>query len=125
MCQIYVQADPMCYESRTRSLRLHGVITTVRLENLFWDVLQSIADREELTTNQFIVKLYDELTELRGEVTNFASFLRVCCLRYLALSEDRDLSQITNPRKLAAMALQIPEDRRAADHGAPVKLARG
>lgn len=106
MCQIYIQADPMCYESRTRALRMHGVITTVRLENLFWDVLHSIADREGVTTNQFIVKLYDELTEFRGEVTNFASFLRVCCLRYLALSDDGDISLVAHPRRVAALKLQ-------------------
>ncbi|MDR5799676.1 ribbon-helix-helix domain-containing protein [Caballeronia sp. LZ001] len=88
MCGVYINADPILYESRTRSLRIHGVITTVRLENLFWDVLQEIAERENLTTSQFAVKLYDELIALRGEMpTNFASFLRVCCLRYLSISE--------------------------------------
>lgn len=88
MCRVYINADPILYESRTRSLRIHGVITTVRLENLFWDVLQEIAGRENLTTSQFAVKLYDELIALRGEVpTNFASFLRVCCLRYLSMRE--------------------------------------
>ena len=88
MCRVYINADPILYESRTRSLRIHGVITTVRLENLFWDVLQEIAGRENLTTSQFAVKLYDELVALRGEVpTNFASFLRVCCLRYLSTPE--------------------------------------
>ena len=86
MCGIYINADPILYESRTRSLRIHGVITTVRLENLFWDVLHEIAERESMTTSQFAVKLYDELIALRGEMpTNFASFLRVCCLRYLSM----------------------------------------
>lgn len=85
MCGIYINADPILYESRTRSLRIHGVITTVRLENLFWDVLHEIAARENMTTSQFAVQLYDELIALRGELpTNFASFLRVCCLRYLS-----------------------------------------
>jgi predicted DNA-binding ribbon-helix-helix protein len=88
MCGIYINADPIPYESRTRSLRIHGVITTVRLENLFWDVLHEIAGREGMTTSQFAVKLYDELIALRGEMpTNFASFLRVCCLRYLSMRE--------------------------------------
>jgi predicted DNA-binding ribbon-helix-helix protein len=88
MCGIYINADPILYESRTRSLRIHGVITTVRLENLFWDVLHEIAGRESMTTSQFAVKLYDELVALRGEMpTNFASFLRVCCLRYLSMRE--------------------------------------
>lgn len=90
MCGIYVNADPILYESRTRSLRIHGVITTVRLENLFWDVLCEIAARESMTTSQFAVKLYDELIALRGEMpTNFASFLRVCCLRYLSTRAER------------------------------------
>jgi predicted DNA-binding ribbon-helix-helix protein len=89
MCRIYIDADPILYESRTRSLRIHGVITTVRLENLFWDVLHEIAALESMTTSQFAVKLYDELITLRGELpTNFASFLRVCCLRYLSMRKD-------------------------------------
>lgn len=87
MCGVYVNADPILYESRTRALRIHGVVTTVRLENLFWDVLQEIANRELMTTSQFAVKLYDELLALTGEEpVNFASFLRVCCLRYLSTS---------------------------------------
>jgi predicted DNA-binding ribbon-helix-helix protein len=91
MCRIYVNADPILYESRTRSLRIHGVITTVRLENLFWDVLQEIAGRENMTTSQFAAKLYDELIALRGEPpANFASFLRVCCLRYLSLETAKE-----------------------------------
>ena len=42
-----------------------------------------------MTTNQLITKLYDEVMELRGEVVNFASFLRVSCTRYLAQREAR------------------------------------
>ena len=94
MCNVYVNADPILYESRTRSLRIHGVITTVRLENLFWDVLHEIASRENMTTTQFAVKLYDELIALRGEVpSNFASFLRVCCLRYLSMRTEKDVDE--------------------------------
>lgn len=85
MCQIYVSTDPILYESRTRSLRIHGVVTTVRLENLFWNVLQEIAEREDLTTSQFAIKLHDELLARHGDMPmSFASFLRVCCLRYLS-----------------------------------------
>ncbi|MEM5440411.1 ribbon-helix-helix domain-containing protein [Paraburkholderia diazotrophica] len=99
MCSIYTSADPILYESRTRALRIHGVVTTVRLENLFWDVLQEIANRENLTTSQFAVKLYDELLSLRGEPpVNFASFLRVCCLRYLSTRAPRDEVAGDGPR---------------------------
>lgn len=85
MCEIYVKADPILYEPRTRSVRIHGVVTTIRLESLFWDVLAEIAARDGMTTNQLIAKLYDELVEHRGEAPNLASFLRVSCLRYLSL----------------------------------------
>ncbi len=85
MCEIFISADPVLYESRARSLRLHGVSTSIRLENLFWSVLEEIGERDGMTLNQLLTRLYDELTECRGEVGNFASFLRVSCARYLAL----------------------------------------
>ena len=86
MCNVYVSADPILYECRTRSLRIKGVLTTIRLENQFWDVLAEIALKEGKTTNQLITKLHEELYALRGDDPNFTSFLRVCCLRYLSVA---------------------------------------
>jgi predicted DNA-binding ribbon-helix-helix protein len=85
MCQVFLSADPHLYKSRARSVRLHGVSTSIRLENLFWNVLDAIARRDGMSVPQLCTKLYDELIEARGEVENFASFLRVCSGRYLAL----------------------------------------
>jgi predicted DNA-binding ribbon-helix-helix protein len=85
MCEIFISADPDSYASRTRSVRLHGVVTSIRLENLYWDVLAEIGERDGMTVVQLIEKLYDELVAARGEVGNFASFLRVSALRYMAL----------------------------------------
>jgi len=82
MCKIFISADPASYESRTRSVRLHGVVTSLRLENLHWAVLEEIAARDGLTVAQLIERLYDELVVDRGAVGNFSSFLRVCALRY-------------------------------------------
>ena len=82
MCRIFISADPASYESRTRSVRLHGVVTSIRLENLHWAVLEEIAGRDGMTVAQLIAKLYDELVADRGAVGNFSSFLRVCALRY-------------------------------------------
>ena len=87
MCELYVKADPILYESRSRSLRIRGVVTTLRLENQFWDILREIAEVDGMTTNQLIAKLYDEIVEYRGEIDNFSSFLRVTCLRYLTLKK--------------------------------------
>jgi len=85
MCEIFISAKPESYASRTRSVRLHGVVTSVRLENLYWEVLEEIGLRDAMGVVQLIEKLYDELVEARGEVGNFSSFLRVCALRYMAL----------------------------------------
>ncbi|CAP43901.1 ribbon-helix-helix domain-containing protein [Bordetella petrii] len=88
MCEIFIRAHPDSYTSDTRSLRLHGVATSVRLERLFWSVLEEIAARDGMRVNQLIERLYDELVEYRGEAANFTSFLRVCCLRYELLQAD-------------------------------------
>ncbi|WP_439861108.1 ribbon-helix-helix domain-containing protein [Pseudomonas sp. MBLB4136] len=84
MCELYVKADPILYESRSRSLRIRGVVTTLRLENQFWDILREIAEVDGMTTSQLITKLYEEVIDYRGEVVNFASFLRVSCTRFLS-----------------------------------------
>ena len=85
MCEIFIRANPDSYESRTRSVRLHGVVTSIRLENLHWEVLEEIGQRDGMNVTQLLEKLYDELVRARGEVGNFASFLRVSALRYMAL----------------------------------------
>jgi len=82
MCQLYVRADPALYESRARSVRLHGMVTSIRLENQFWEILDRMAEGESTTTPRLIATLHDELLAYRGEIENFASFLRVCCIRF-------------------------------------------
>ena len=83
MCEYFVKADPILYEQRTRSVRIRGMLTSIRLENTVWDVLAEMAEDEGCTTNALICTLHDEILEHRGEVSNFASFLRVTSLRYL------------------------------------------
>ena len=33
MCEFFVAADPILYESRTRTVRIRGVSTSIRMEN--------------------------------------------------------------------------------------------
>jgi predicted DNA-binding ribbon-helix-helix protein len=93
MCEIFISADPASYDSRIRSVRLHGVVTSIRLENLFWSVLEEIAARDGMGVVQLIEKLYDELVEARGAIGNFASFVRVTALRYQALMAHQRIPQ--------------------------------
>jgi len=83
MCEFFVNADPILYEQRSRTVRIHGVLTSLRLENMMWDTLAEMAEDESCTTNALISTFHDEILAHRGEVPNFASFLRVTCMRYL------------------------------------------
>lgn len=83
MCEFFVKADPIQYEQRSRTVRIHGVLTSIRLENMAWDILAEMAAAEGRTTNALIALFHDEVLAHRGEVPNFASFLRVTCMRYL------------------------------------------
>jgi len=85
MRDTFHSATPESYESRTRSVRLHGVVTSLRLENLYWDVLAEIGDNDGITVAQLLERLHDEFVASRREVGNFASFLRVSALRYMAM----------------------------------------
>jgi len=102
MCEIYVKADPILYESRSRSLRIHGAVTKIRLENLYWDILAELAAGEAMTTNQLVAKLYNEIVEFRGEVDNFTSFLRVTCLRYLTLERGQTRPRLSLVERIGA-----------------------
>lgn len=83
MCQIFAGQDPASYECETRSLRLNGQSTSIRLEVSYWEMLDQIAVAEGFTTPGFISKLHAEVLELHGEARNFTSLLRCACLQFL------------------------------------------
>lgn len=83
MCEYFVKADPIQYEQRSRTVRIRNVLTSIRLENMVWDILAEMAEDEGCTTNALIAKFHEEVLAHWGEVPNFASFLRVTSLRYL------------------------------------------
>ena len=128
MCEFFVKADPIQYEQRARTLRIHGVLTSLRLENMVWDVLAEMAEAEGRTTNALISLFHDEILLHRGEVPNFASFLRVTCMRYLrraATAADRAADEANaavvavtaDPVALATLAGSL--QRPASDPGPP------
>ena len=82
MCTLYANQPPAFYAPITRSVRIGGVASSLRLEAAFWSLLDELAASQNVTTSRFINKLHDEVFELHGEVANFASLLRVSCLLY-------------------------------------------
>jgi predicted DNA-binding ribbon-helix-helix protein len=85
MCHIFAGQDPRNYAYETRSVRLVGHATSVRLEAKFWIVIEEIAREQGMPLPRFLSQLYEEALEIHGEVGNFASLLRCCCLNFLAM----------------------------------------
>ena len=83
MCQMFAGQPQANYDSQSRSLRLNGQSTSIRLEEKFWATLDEIAENEGSSTPQFISVLHSEVTALHGEAKNFTSLLRCACLVYL------------------------------------------
>ncbi|MBV8458993.1 MAG: ribbon-helix-helix domain-containing protein [Acetobacteraceae bacterium] len=82
MCRLFVSQDPASYAAETRPIRLHGHVTSIRLEAAFWDTLEEIARREGMSVARFVSVLHDEIMGKQGRVPNLASFLRVTCLHW-------------------------------------------
>ncbi|PKR53308.1 ribbon-helix-helix domain-containing protein [Thalassospira marina] len=91
MCNIYSGTDPALYETTTRSVRINGVVTSLRLEQRFWQIIDEIALKDGYSTPQFLGLLHDEVVAQRGNIPNFASLLRVVCTVYLQQNETPSL----------------------------------
>ena len=96
MCKLFIEADPVLWDSHSKSLRISGMVTSIRLESFFWKILGEIAQRDGMSVNQLISKLYDEAQEYGHNLENFTSFLRVCCGRYLTLQLSGEISDNTD-----------------------------
>ena len=80
MCHLFASEFPDSYAFETRSIRLNGQSTSLRLEKLFWGILEDIAADEGMSVPRFISTLHQEILLLRGEVPNFSSHLRCICV---------------------------------------------
>ena len=83
MCRIFAGQDPRNYSYETKSIRLMGYSTSIRLEERFWFILEKISADQEMTLPQFLSTLHQEAESMHGEISNFTSLLRCCCLTYL------------------------------------------
>ena len=80
MCQMLADQNPKNYQYSTRSVRLNGQSTSIRLENLFWKVLKEMSSIENKSVSQFISILHLEVLETHNEIDNFTSLLRCACI---------------------------------------------
>lgn len=106
MCKLFISADPSLWVSKTHSLRIDGMVTSVRMENAFWQVLEELAKRDGMNLPEMITRLYHESIDAGHDLGNFTSFLRVCAFRYLQLQLSGDI-----PRDLRVPIASLDADR--------------
>ena len=80
MCHLFASQNPDSYVYETRSIRLNGQSTSIRLERVFWHILEQIAALEGMSVPSFISTLHREVLLMWGPVPNFTSHLRCICL---------------------------------------------
>ena len=75
--------DGELYSFRSRSIRIMGHSTSLRIENQYWKVLEMIAEKEETTLPELVSSIYLKANEDGLNYHNFTSLLRLYCLRYV------------------------------------------
>jgi len=83
MCKIFSSLAYEQYGFQTRSVRLGGHVTSIRLEAMFWTVLEEIAARDGQSVGRFLSKLHDEVLAFERNPQNFTSLLRCACLTHM------------------------------------------
>lgn len=71
------------WNSTTRSIRINGRVTSVRLENFYWRIIYDIASSQNMPLPKLMTALSRIAKNSETKHTNFTSFLRVCCGSYL------------------------------------------
>ena len=73
MCRLFAHQPQRDYESQTRSLRIGGHCTSIRLEMAFWDTLEEIASKEDLGLAKFLTLFLPDLPvkDMRGHARFF------------------------------------------------------
>ena len=91
MCKLFIEANTELWKPSTRSIRIQGMVTSIRLEFSFWMVLEEIAARDSLTIPEMLNSLYQEALDIGHDISNFTSFLRVCAMRFISLQLAGDI----------------------------------
>ena len=60
MCKSFIDANTKLWETSACSIRIQGIVTSIKLEFHFWRVLEEIAERDSLTIPEMINRLYND-----------------------------------------------------------------
>ena len=120
MCRLFIGADPLLWQSVTRSVRIDGVATSIRLESFFWSILDDIGERDGMSVGRLIGRLYVEIARRRPSAGKFHILLAGLLRPLLALQLDGlvPTDRHTPIAALDAESILVREERRYAKPGA-------
>lgn len=93
MCRILSSQPASSFAYQTRSVRLGGHATSIKLEAAFWEILEEISLALNKPLGRFLTELHDEVLFISGETHNFTSLLRCACLTYVSEIRGRPHAQ--------------------------------
>ncbi|MHC6226933.1 ribbon-helix-helix domain-containing protein [Pseudomonas sp. X10] len=67
----------------SRSVRLNGFATCLRLESIYWRILERIADANRCSVSAVLSYVDREVHLRHGGVKNFSGLIRVICVAWL------------------------------------------
>jgi predicted DNA-binding ribbon-helix-helix protein len=81
-------------QPQSRSVRLNGLATCLRLEGVYWNILSEIASCNSCSINA-VLSYVDREVHLRyGGVKNFSGLIRVVCVTHLLEADGLQLSPV-------------------------------
>ncbi|WP_213306497.1 ribbon-helix-helix domain-containing protein [Paraburkholderia sacchari] len=69
---------------RQRSIRINGFSTCIRLEEIYWIIIEIIARQESMTVGKLLSRWAMEMDLACDVVRNFTGYIRVVCVVQLA-----------------------------------------
>ncbi|MFP3517817.1 ribbon-helix-helix domain-containing protein [Pseudomonas sp. SIMBA_077] len=77
----------------SKSVRLNGFATCLRLEKVYWDVLSDISQGNDCSINALLSYIDREVHLRHGGVKNFSGLIRVVCVMHL-MKADRSSHEV-------------------------------
>jgi predicted DNA-binding ribbon-helix-helix protein len=80
--------DMTLAQPKSKSVRLNGFATCLRLEAVYWSILGRIARANGCSINALLSYIDREVHLRHGGVKNFSGLIRVVCVVYLQSGDD-------------------------------------
>ncbi|MFM0227916.1 ribbon-helix-helix domain-containing protein [Paraburkholderia dipogonis] len=79
----YCNFTPQLARPRQRSVRINGLATCLRLEEVYWRIIEEIARQEAVTVGKLISRWALEIDLTQETICNFTGFIRIICVTQL------------------------------------------